>query len=148
MQHTSGAALFPEMFDLGNVETRYIRLLCYGYGPNYDGWNGVSEVRFYESREQAQLDAAKWAEYFSPPEKKAGDQLQLQVKGVSPAGAEFALDPGTVSVRYFTDNAAVAQVDEATGLVILTGAGTVRINVIAEQGDAIRLSGVIIAVSE
>lgn len=149
MQHTSGTTLFPEIYEFpGDVETRYIRLLCYGYGPNRDGWNGVSEVRFYESAEQEQLDVSKWAEYFAPPDNKVGDQLQLQVKGVSPEGAEFALDPNEVSVRYFTDNAAVAQVDEATGQVTLTGAGTVRINAMAEQGDAVRLSSVIIMVSE
>ncbi|RAV06438.1 cadherin-like beta sandwich domain-containing protein [Paenibacillus sp. YN15] len=149
MQHTSGATLLPEIYAFPeNVETQYIRLLCYGYGPNRDGWNGVSEVRFYESLEQEQLDVSKWAEYFAPPDNKVGDQLKLQVKGLSPEGTEFALDPNTVSVRFFTDNAAVAQVDEATGLVTLTGAGTVRINAIAEQGDAIRISSVIIAVSE
>lgn len=148
MQHTSGATLFPEIFDFPEaVETRYIRLLCYGYGPNYDGWNGVAEVRFYESEEQEQLDASKWAEYFAPPDNRAGDQLNLQLKGLSPEGTEFALDPAAVTVQFVSDHPDIAEVN-SDGVVTLKKAGTVRINAIAEQGDAIRLSSIIIAVSE
>ncbi|OAS17970.1 hypothetical protein [Paenibacillus oryzisoli] len=95
---------------LGNVQTRYIRLQSYGYGPTKDGWNGFSEVRFYTNQEQANLDASKWDEYFAPSSNKVGDQLQLSVKGVLSDGTDYNFNPETTSIAFFTDNAAIAQV--------------------------------------
>ncbi|NQX60823.1 cadherin-like beta sandwich domain-containing protein [Paenibacillus qinlingensis] len=146
MQSTSGTILYPEMFLLGDVQTRYVRLPSYGYGPTRDGWNGFSEVRFYTSQEQANLDASKWDEYFAPSSNKLGDQLKLSVKGLTSEGVEHNLNPVTTSIAFYTDNAAIAEVDQA-GNVLLTGVGEARITVMATQGDAVRLGSLIISVS-
>ncbi|WP_171631498.1 cadherin-like beta sandwich domain-containing protein [Paenibacillus plantarum] len=146
MQSTSGTILYPEMFQLGDVETRFVRLPSYGYGPTRDGWNGFSEVRFYSSQEQANVDASKWDEYFAPSSNKLGDQLKLSVKGLTSEGVEHNLNPDTTTIAFYTDNAAIAEVDQA-GNVLLTGVGEVRITVMATQGDAVRLGSLIISVS-
>ncbi|KRF03287.1 hypothetical protein ASG89_22765 [Paenibacillus sp. Soil766] len=146
MQSTSGTTLFPEMFQLGDVQTRFIRLQSYGYGPTKDGWNGFSEVRFYTNQEQANLDASKWDEYFAPSSNKVGDQLKLSLKGVSSDGTDYNLNPETTSIAFFTDNATIAQVDQ-TGSIVLVREGDARITVMATQGDVVRISSLIISVS-
>jgi hypothetical protein len=141
MQNTSGTTLLPELFPLEDVKTRYIRLMCYGYSSSKSGWNGFSDIRFYDSQAQADLDQSKWGEYFAPKDSfKAGDTVKLAVKGVTAAGTEFPLDP-SAAVVFGSSNPALAQVDQE-GNVALNAQGDAKINVMVKQGKAVRMSSI------
>ena len=73
----------PEIFDMGNISARYIRLTAKGNSVN--DWNLYHELRFYGSEEQRLQDANNWIDYFKLIDWnnfKVGQTLNLVVKGV------------------------------------------------------------------
>jgi hypothetical protein len=139
---TSGTTLYPEMFPMDNVSTSYIRFRCFGHGDARTGWNGFTEVRFYESETQAEHDRSKWDEYFNRKRVYAqGDVLRLVVKGLSSDGQEIELDGS--KIVFASSDPAVAQVDPH-GTVTITGSGEARITVMAQCSAFIKFGHIFI----
>lgn len=129
---TSGTTSLPEIIELGDVQARYIKLICHGNSTST--WNSYSELRFYNDHTQEQTDASLWGVYFglASAQGKPGETLKLKLVAKDKTGAEFAL-PADAVVRYESGNTAIATVDQ-NGAVQLMKSGTVRITAHVQYG--------------
>ncbi len=98
----------PEIFKLGDVSARYARLVANGNTAN--DYNNYYELRYYESREQEDLDVLNWHDYFGKVDwsnLKVGDTMQLDTRAYCMDGSPADFSDATVSYKS-SDSAVVS----------------------------------------
>lgn len=128
---TSGTTNLFDIFPLGDVSARYVKVVGYGdtNGGQYNSW---TEVRFWDSEAQQNEDKSYWPVYFDSVTSKiqaVGDTFKLNVLAQDLSGAEV----GVSGVKFTTSNPNVATVDDS-GNVTAIKAGKVTITAEAFNG--------------
>ncbi|MDF2921529.1 MAG: type protein [Paenibacillaceae bacterium] len=135
-RQTSGSGDWPDIFELGNVTARYIRI--HAHGNSINKWNSYAEVKFYKDEAQEAEDRSQWSTYYgavAPSVYTSGSLVQLQLLGYNKVKGRVSLNDATVS--FSSDNEQIATVSNE-GLVTLKNAGLVTITCRVEGGNSIR----------
>lgn len=123
--YTSIYTNLPEIFYLGDVRARYVRLVANGNTAN--DYNNFYEMRFYESAAQEAEDLSNWNDYFGKvnwTELKVGDCFKLDTRAYCMDGSCADLSGGQVT--YKSSDSSVVSVNSA-GELVCNGAGDARI---------------------
>ena len=114
--YTSIYTDLPEIFKLGDVKSRFVRLIANGNTAN--DYNNYYELRFYESENQEAEDISNWHDYFgkvSWDELKTGDTMQLDTRAYCMDGS--AADFFGSKIEYSVSDASVISVTPSGELV-------------------------------
>ena len=99
---------YPQIFDLGSITARFVRLVAQGNSSNE--WNIYREVKFYESDEQKQRDSENWDDYFASVDWDSltkGKSFPLKVTGIRNDGTELKFNTADISFDS-SDNGVVS----------------------------------------
>lgn len=143
---TSGSGDWPDIFELGDITARYIKINV--HGNNQNKWNSFTEVKFYRDEAQEEEDSSLWNVYYAAPVPilyPQDSQVQLELLGFNRVFGRVGLEDA--AIEFSSDNEQVAVVSNE-GLVTLKTGGTATITCRVEGGHAIRTATVTLQVEQ
>jgi len=127
---TSGETELFDIFKLGDVQARYVKVTGYGTtaGNMYNSW---TEVRFWANAEQEAADEADWSQngLTGAMVYHTGDQIQLAVSTTNIKGSTVAAP----AITFTADKPGVVDITP-DGKVTFIGAGDVTITATYNNG--------------
>ncbi|MBE7051827.1 MAG: hypothetical protein E7395_04575 [Ruminococcaceae bacterium] len=132
-----GTTTEMQPFELEPSSARYIKYQAHGNSKST--WNSVTEIRFYETVEDAEADAEDWDELLEPSgiQYFAGEAYHCAIEGYMSDGEVININPSD-AIWYASDDN-IAYVDES-GTVEFFNSGTVAIVATYNTGKYYRVN--------
>ena len=132
-----GTTTEMQPFELEPSRARYIKYMA--HGNTNSEWNSVTEIRFYETVDDAEADAEDWDELLEPSGMQfyEGETYHCAVKGYMSDGEVITINPSEVSWYVSDDN--IAYVDE-NGAVEFFSSGNVAVIATYNTGKYYRVN--------
>lgn len=130
-----GTTTEMQPFELEPSKARYVRYQ--GHGNTASTWNSVTEIRFYETKEDAEEDAVDFDELLEPSSfvYYAGDTYQMKLTGYMSNGDVVELN--CADATWETSDGNLAYVD-ADGKLEVYETGTVAVYAYVNKGKIYR----------